>query len=341
MSYRLDSYKQILTEQGDDIFAEKMSNISSRRLDLETMELAMTKQHDSDELVESILGELYASITHIPAKKLFGDINMLVEHMMNRLGDSRFYIYLSVSVHCNIKSNTFLATMAMCKNNEMVKGFGDFICAGKPLYTCEINKDITDYVYLDDATFSGGQLMESIDRLGRLLAENARNCTLHIVIPYIHPSIMGKVMTRGYLFKHIEWYTTNTYPRPVSNALHTILAQNPDAGSSRIYSTLDKLLGIRRPTILSESYERSLFFTDLKVPDYISVYTAFLLDPAIILNGERVSLSKYDRELIKGCMAEAPTYYYASSLGNDCPNPIYKEQEWKNFAACWVPNPSY
>lgn len=337
-SEKLEKYKNILIEQGDEIFEDVLINIPSRELDIETMKFAMEKQDDSDRIAGAILGLLYNSIIHIPAKKLFGDINMLVEHMMRRLDGSRFYIYLSAQLNCNIKSNTFMATMAMCQNNEMVKGLEDFICAQAPLYTFGIKESITDYVYLDDATFSGLQLQQNICLLEKVLGEHARNCTLHIVIPYINPSIIDKVRMKRYPFRHIEWYTTNTYPKPVSDLVNDMFSMHPEAGSSRIYSTLDKILGEKSSYPMTKSYSKSLFYTDLKVPDYVSVYTAFLLDHGIIYNSERTRMKDYGRELIKGCMPRFPSSIYVSSDGNDCPYPLYKEQKWRDFAKSWIPD---
>jgi hypothetical protein len=141
-----------------------------------------------------------------------------------------------------------------------------------------------------------------------------------------------------YPFKHIEWYTTNTYPQPVSGALHTIFSNHPDVESSRIYSTLDKLLGDRNSYPMIQSYNKALFYTDLKVPDYVSVYTAFLQDHAIIFNGERARMKNYGRELIKGCTPRFDPSVYVDSDGNTCPYPIYKEKKWRDFVKSWIPD---
>lgn len=332
---KIQDLKDILLTKGDSIFQKELEKIVTRHPHKENMNFHVREQTKVDEFSGHVMRSLYDSITHIPASKLFEDIRTTCESLSENLVDNGFYIYLTRSnSECRLKSNMFLAIMAMARNDQLTRNLVDFICGDNPLHHDNIDTRVKHFVYLDDVTFSGNQIRENIQKLSTLVHHNdlATSC-LHIVIPYVHPSIMVIVMEDASAFGEVKWYTTSTYPKPVSSVVHDLILKHPQKDTKHVFNIVSKLLVSPR-----HMFELSLFYTDLKIADTVSTFTYFLLDPAYLVENALVPSSEV-KPIVTNCATwERP--FEPISGGNYCPLPVYKQEEWKSTMENILPTDS-
>lgn len=321
---KVDTFKDLLLTKGESIFQEEFGKITTRHPDKESMDFHVKEQTKVDEFTGHVMRSLYECITHIPASKLFEDIRTTCKALCKDLGNDGFYIFLTRSnSECRQKSNMFLAIMAMARNKQLTHGFVDFICGDNPLHHEKIDTHVKQFVYLDDVTFSGNQIRENIQKLSTLVRhDNLATSCLHIVIPYIQPSIMALVMEDTSAFGAVKWYTTSTYPKPVDLVIHDLILQHPQKDTKHVFNIVSKLL--RSP---HQMFHLSLFYTDLKIADTVSIFTEFLLRPSYLVKDVLVPSSEV-KPIVTNCGAsESPGALISG--GNYCPFPVYKKEEWK------------
>lgn len=317
----LSRFKETLELKGEEIYQTELKKLITRELDQDAIRGNVSKQTEKSELAGYILQKLYNSIKHIPGYRLFEDIVRLSGVAMDAIGDRPFYIYLSTSEtdECVEKSNMFLAIIAMSRNKKMLSNFKDFICGqdGDTLFSGNIDESVKDFVYLDDVTFSGQQLTDNIQGIYNLDQSDIR---IHVVIPYVNPSILTNI---NHKLRHVDrahWYTTGTYPVSIEKVFHDIVVENP----SESIRTLSEITGA---LVDSKYFKNSLFYTDLKIADRASIYPYFLLEPLIYAPGGG------DNNLIPvvtNCQNIKKNRYDVVDDGNYCPYPIYKRDEWKS-----------
>lgn len=307
---RLEEFKNTLLSNRETIFNNEFNKITTREPLRDNMQKNVSRQTEIDPLAGSIMQELYDSIVHIPAQKLFEDLKTQCEKLSEELGDNRFYIYLSHrDKNCDIKSNMFLAIMSMALNLRLINNFVDFICGETPLHYDEVDPEVKDIVYIDDVTFSGKQVVTNITAIDDMELEDTR---IHVVIPYTTPMLLSNIFTHEGLFL----YTTDTFPTPVINVIHKLIAKHPRESVSRIREISSYLLrgNMYRSTL-------SLLYTDLKIADFVSIFTGFLLEPRYFNSSEKPLHIVSNCEFME--RANEPV-----GSGNSCPYPIYKQDDW-------------
>lgn len=332
---KIGDFKNVLLTRGESIHDQELAKIATRHPHEENMNFHVKEQTAIDEFAGHVMRSLYDSITHIPASKLFDDIRAACQALSEELGNDGFYIYLTRSnSECRMKSNMFLATMAMARNKRLSSNLVDFICGDNPLHSDKIETYVKHFVYIDDVTFSGNQIRENILKLSTLVkhVDLATSC-LHIVIPYIHPSVMVSVMDETSPFGKVKWYTTSTYPKPIDSVVHDLVLRHPTKDAKYVFNIVSKLLRSRQ-----HMFHLSLFYTDLKIADTVSIFTEFLLKPSYLVNGALVPSSEI-KPIVTNCGAsESPGAMISG--GNYCPFPVYKQEEWSSTMDTILPKDS-
>lgn len=313
----LSTFRESLESKGDEIYQSELSNIITREPDIEAMKQNLSRQNEVDELAGYILQKLYDSVTHVSAEQLFGDILRMSELAMDAIGDEPFYVYISDSDsdQCLKKSNMFLAIMTMTRNKRMLRNFRDFVCLDHPLYTGEIDKNVRHVMYLDDVTFSGSQIIKNIQYMNRTRID-FDVVNLHVVVPYINPSIMLKVRQSSGFVRYLEWYFTSTYPRSIDTVYHDVVSSMPLVTTRVIDEIFRKFIG-------KESFDRFLFYTDLKIADSASIYDRVLLGHR--LYDKAGGKPEQMRSIVTNCDTVTNNWF---GTGNICPYPVYKTKRW-------------
>lgn len=321
---KLAKLREILINGGEDVFQDEIKRISTREPDATNMDFHVDKQKAIHPLAGEVLRDLYDSVVHIPAAKLFEDIRYLCEKLSRKLNGEKFYIYLSEEREgCQIKSNMYIAIMSLARNREMARDFVDFICDSKPLHHEDIDPSVNNFVYIDDVTFSGSQIKENLAALSNMKHQGYfHQRMVHIVIPYINPLIMSSVMGQTNGIWNIYWYTTDTHPKPVSPVIHEFIRKRPGMNSTNIFKIATLLLHASYDML-----DLSLFYTDLKIADNVSIFTEFLLNPQYYTEHHILVNPSENRPVVSNC-AHTENPGEDITDGNYCPYPIYKKPRW-------------
>lgn len=354
----ISSFKDILITKGDEIIKTQKSRIEDRSVNKDAMNRYLSEQNDIDVFTGKVLSSILDSVIHISSDKLFSDIFKMSHSIMGRIStdvNKQFYIVLGgTSDHdspdrCFSKSNMFLSTILLASNPEMTKYFVDFICDSEVMHG-EMDPSVSHFIYVDDASFSGTQIKENIEELSDFINGNSEedyeseveddefddfivddepeiieesdepDAQVHLMVLYINPSTVLKIDKEiRNSFDNVFWYTSGTYQKPVIDSLLSNF--DGDIGKAMLIA--------KRFTRGRDEIGKSLFYTDLKIADEVSIYPQFLLNP-ILLDGNMDK--KFNESLVRGCKLPGNKQDVTGIIeGNYCPIPIYKKKEWAEF----------
>lgn len=280
---------------------------------------------------------------------MFDDVKSLSSRLWEQLRtqeNKRFYIVLTGgSVHkkkrggtpCTHKSNMFLSILALCYNKDLLDHFEDFCCQDTPLHSKVLSENVTNFVYIDDASFSGTQMSSSTMSMGVTL-ESDRKFTpslrssykMHLVVLYM--SQHARNNTPIYDFPgQVYWYNTKTTPVDLEDAL---LDLKFSIGYDKVQSVAEAFT--RGSRGIFGEMDKPLFYTDLKIPDSVSIYPMFLLSPVLV--DSELKTHEFPHPIIKNCElpvdrdeARSTGDFFQIDNGTFCPVSTYKEPDWKGW----------
>lgn len=290
----LVNFKKTIMNQSHHIINKEMNKIIPRNLDKQNTERYILEQYDLDPINGKILDVFIDSIKHIPVQKMFQDIEQLSTKLWDNIKNNTnksFYIVLTgrknitkgVSL-CIHKSNMFLAIIALCYNKNLLENFQDFVCDRSPLHSESLSQDVPNYVFIDDASFTGRQMSSEIMSLGvELLDLNFPHSTfnLHLMVLYSSESSKNKILhtSMSDFPGESHWYSTETHPVNLDDIILS-LKYDHKIDEKIIYSAA-KAFTRDYPGNHGEM-DKPLFYTDIKIADTVSIYSRFLLDPVLV-----------------------------------------------------------
>lgn len=339
---KLNLLKNTIKSDPIVLLATELSKIDPRPLKRENVAQYIAQQKSMDRKKGEILEAIIASVQYVPAEKMFMEIKEQSDRFWNHLkhkNDKRFYILLTGSklknmdmagyIHCTWKSNLFMGILALASNPNLLDNFVDFVCDSAPMHSkhtpnhADLFENVENFLYIDDASFSGTQLAENISKFNRGIRSRNPRVNLHVLILYMTGTAKGKYNTESRQFDSgkIHLFTTDTKPLSLNESLDI-----PDADLKG--STVRKF--IRGEAGYPVKY---LFYTDLKIADRVSIYSRFLLEPVLLgPSGKEYSFSL---PLVEGC--RLPSYSQFSDdirmidNGAFCPRPTYKTPSWRQY----------
>lgn len=333
---QLREFKSTIKNKSQTILEKELKKLVPRSLNQENVSKYLSSQYALDRSNGDVLKTILESVQHIPASKMFEDIEKISSNLWDTLKaqqDKRFYIVLTGTgaAHCSQKSNMFLSILALCSNENLLENFEDFICRNVPLHWDKLSGDVTNYVYLDDASFSGTQMSTQITTLGGKLEREfpEKRFNMHIMILY--PTNFAILKTPYADFPgDVSWYHTDITPIELQETLRSM---DYKIYGEKIWKAAQ---AFTRDDIFDEGDEmsKSLFYTDLKIPDTVSVYPKFLLDPVLV--DSDFNTHKFPHSIVSNCSLPVDsddtyenTDLYKIENGTFCPMPTYKQQDWK------------
>ena len=325
------------------IYIKEKNNIKPRGLNQEVISEYIAKQKELYPLGGVVLEKLIESIVHVSRDKIFDDLLIQSEKLLDKLSqksDKRFYIVLTGHNHeglwdskrggCHFKSNMYMAIVMMNMNPSLVEYFVDFVCSEKPIHG-EYDTSVKNLVYIDDASFSGSQIVNVFNNIGNVLELD--NHHIHIVILYVSPVAMSYIGDR-IKYKDVNLYTTETAPVPVKEMIPGIMSI-PDLGADvdqvkkLIALFLKGSLRIHHVRDIKKIIEKPLFYTDMKMADEHSTWPFIYFLPTLV--DPSLKLIDFEKSLISDC----PYVGFAKSTlvryGGYCPVPTYKTSDWSDF----------
>ena len=357
----ISDFKELIQRNGKHVIQKEKSNIPDRSID----EAAFTKYIEDQSKLNThnakVLRMLKGAVTHISSDALFRDIEKISVSIWEKLKtfrDRRFYIVLSgktgnssndMGDSCFYKSSMFVSTMILSFHPELAGNLVDFICDTKPMYT-RMDKTVPHYFYIDDASFSGTQVIENMEELGEYLEEKEEeegdsddsdrtesdtnthrkleSNHVHLVLLYVSPSTLQRISESISLgMDKVHWYTSSTHQKPVIDYVHEFIVNHPGYVLNSVLHTASMFLR----GLGGSKLEKPLFYTDIKIADEVSTYPLFLMNPILI---DGASTKDYTSALVTGCDAAlTDDDKYKVKDGNFCPKPVYKGIEWTDFIA--------
>lgn len=344
----LEKLKQMILSDSD-VATRAIDTITPRELNAAIVRDYLDKQKAVNADAHRVLEALIASVTHIPKEKMFGDLKRLAQDLLVGINvkniknprsyfyydepepepdekerDHRFYICIAGSTKkdCHFKSNMFMALMMLSLCPDLVPNFVDFLCMGKPVHGGEVDNSVGNYVYVDDASFSGAQASETLGHLKQTLGNSMIFLDfprkLFVLMLYVNPSTKHHVNSRVGV-RGTEWITSDVHPVSVDDEFKK---------QGFVVGEQEKLF---MKQFLGGDSTRPLFYTDLKVADYFSINNGFFFNP-VIIGSDGKSMEPYEYSLITDCAMASSSYEkFLVSKGLFCPKSVYKSQKWKDF----------
>lgn len=325
------------------ISTQEKNNIKPRGLNQEVIYEYITKQKEIYPLGGVVLEKLIESIIHVPRDKIFDDLLIQSEKILANLSkksEKRFYIVLTGHNHeglwdpkkggCHFKSNMYMAIVMMNMNPSLVEYFVDFVCSEKPIHG-EYDPSVKNLVYIDDASFSGSQIVHSFNKIGKVLELD--NHHIHIVILYVSPVAMNYI-SDNIPYENVELYTTETAPVPIKEMIPGIM-NIPDLGEDvehvkkLIALFLKGGLHIHHVRDIEKIIQKPLFYTDMKMADEHSTWPFIYFLPTLV--DPSLKLIDFEKSLIKDCPYAGFMKATLLRYGGYCPVPTYKTKEWSDF----------
>ena len=325
------------------ISTQEKNNIKPRELNQEVISEYITKQKEIYPLGGVVLEKLIESISHVSREKIFDDLLIQSEKILNNLSkksEKRFYIVLTghnredswdpQNGGCHFKSNMYMAIVMMNMNPSLVEYFVDFVCAEKPIHG-EYDPSVKNLVYIDDASFSGSQIVHTFNKIGKVLELD--NHHIHIVVLYVSPVAMNYI-TDKIPYENVELYTTETAPVPIKEMIPSIMSI-PDLGADEehvkklIALFLKGSLSFHHVTDLEKIIQKPLFYTDMKMADEHSTWPFLYFLPTLV--DPSLKLTDFEKSLIKDCPYAGFRKSTLVRYGGYCPLPTYKTEEWSDF----------
>lgn len=337
---------KLMISSDSDVASRAIDSIEPREINAAIVSDYLDRQKAVNADAHRVLEALLGSVTHIPKEKMFGDLKKLADDLLVNINekyienpkasyyfesepvyeerDSRFYICIAGSTNrdCHFKSNMFMALMMLSLCPGLIPNFVDFLCMGKPVHGNEVDRTVGNYVYVDDASFSGAQASDTMGDLKRILGRDTIFLDfphkLYVLMLYVNPStkylVNHRVDVRG-----TEWLTSDVYPVSVDNELKR---------QGFVVGDKEKLMV---ETFLKGNSKKPLFYTDLKVADYFSINNGFFFNP-VIIGSDGTSVEPFEHSLITDCaMASSREDKHQVAKGLFCPKGVYKSQKWKDF----------
>jgi len=353
---QLNEFKNTIKRSSGEILEKELGKIRSRALNKESVARYLKKQYEVDKTNGDILKAILDSVQHVSAAKLFEDIKTLSFELWDKLKSQenrRFYIVLTGgSVHkkngttCTQKSNLFLAILAFCYNGNLLDNFEDFLCRETPLHDDVLSEVVTNFVYLDDASFSGDQMSTSLTCIGGILSRRfpGKKFKMHLVVLYM--SRKAFLNTPIYDFPgEVEWYNTETEPEELEEALLKARYQEHQEPQIDWDVVRGAAKAFTREYLYDGEMDKPLFYTDLKIPDKVSIYPNLLLDPVLV--DSDFNTIRFDEPIVKNCelpvegkqeeQERSTCDFFKIDQGTFCPVPTYKEPDWKDQVADMFP----
>lgn len=338
---------------------EKWTNrVHSRPLNLSELLAYVAEQHDlaGAEMMKLMIA-VFSFIDYRSMHTFGKDFRDVARRISEKLAGRKFYLIMdcgsedaftwerSEPVPKEEKSNYFMFVLLMCIRPALIDQLEDFVCLrGEtivPVHTKQVDKDVTVLVYMDDVAFTGVQASynTAIDH--------------HDHLELIYGSVYASEDALSYLedsfdadYESHSMITSDFRPRNVSRAIVTekYLSSTTTPMNDDLRDAALRSLGM-----LSDE-SKYLFYTDLKIPDDLSMFTKILPQTRLIdsggkFEGEYEDFNRY-RPSAGSNLEEGGWYNFDSEIGRwydlidtsekqedplTMGSEVYKTKSWEAF----------
>lgn len=323
---------------------------------------------DNDEFVK-LYSILIGMIQYVPLATIMKTMlrkARALKKVLDKKEDKRFYMV----VQCNdvvtngpdmsfmlaLKSNTYMSVMFLCMYPQLVDHFVDFICMGPKTEPFalhgQFSTDVKTHVLVDDVSLTGRQASKILTCPPSII-ENFRALDISLVSAVLFESREAKGAINGHgvtgIYKAVNHLNSGADISPEEVSLPRIRVEmkrqfSLKHGYRHYVNTLDgdfydddsieDLWDARMEVYLSFlgiEEEKYLFYTDIKIPDDVSVSPAFLMNAPIIVKNSNNKLEKLKRRnepFISNVDATAGVLDDGYVKAGTYMEPVYKSDRW-------------
>ena len=306
---------------------EKWTNrVQSRPPNLSELLAYVADQHDlaGTEMMKLMIAVF--SFLDYKSMHTFGkDFRDVARRIAEKLGGRKFYLIMdcgsedeftwqqSADVPKENKSNYFMFVLLMCIRPDLLDQLVDFVCMRGdtiiPVHT-KLDEDVKVFVYMDDVAFTGTQASYNT------AIDDPRYLQIIYASVYASEEAIDRLAHNLDIdYKSHSIITSDFRPRVVSKAVVTekyLSSTTTPMGDDLINAALRSL------GMLSHE-EKYLFYTDLKIPDNLSMYKQILpqtrlIEPSGKFEGEYRDFNRY-RPSVGPNLVGGGWYNFDSEIG--------------------------
>jgi len=329
------------------IILDKWTNrVPNRPPNLSELLTYLVDQHNlaGTEMMKLMIA-VFSFIDHRSMHAFGKDFRDVAQRIVDELGGRKFYLIMDCGSQNAFglggeqtelreeKSNYFMFIMLMCIRPNLLDQLVDFVCRSDtqmiPVHHENVDKSVTVFVYMDDVSFTGIQAVHNTAWIEK-----------HPNVHLIYGSVYASDEALSYIekqtledFSSVELITSDSKLRPVTDKLVTekylSITSTPMADELRkkAFLSLEMLPG----------EEKYLFFTDLKIPDELSMFrgvlpTTRLVDVNGKLEGEYMVSGMYSRyRRGRKYDSEIGRWYNIIDEKEQQSPEVYKTESWMDF----------
>ncbi len=325
---------------------------------------------DNDEFVK-LYSLLIGMIQYVPLDTIMKTMlrkARALKKALDKKEDKRFYMV----VQCNdvvtngpdmsfmlaLKSNTYMSVMFLCMYPQLVDHFVDFICMGpntEPFALHgQFSTDIKTHVLVDDVSLTGRQASNILTCPPSIIG-NFRTLGISLVSAVLFESREAKGLINWHgvtgIYTWVNHLKSGADITPEEVSLDRIKVEMKKQfklkyGGMHYVNTLDgdfydddsieELWDTRMELyleFLGIEEDKYLFYTDIKIPDDVSVSPTFLMNPPIVVKNNNNKLEKLKRRnepLISNVDATSGLVDDGYVKAGTYMEPVYKSDKWNN-----------
>lgn len=338
----LNNIKDSIRNKSAEILQTWVNRVPSRRLDIREMMayLMETCELSGGEMMK-LMASVFSFIEYRSMHQFMKDFRDIARRIEERLRGRKFYLIMDCGSHegggvNEDKSNYYLFVLLMCVRPTLVDDLVDFVCVsdGKMNFVhTDMDETVDVCVFMDDAAFTGSQAYHNTRLRDRSKYD--------IIYGSVYASERA---LRGLEEQFFESYashaivTSSFSPEPVNteDITERYLSNTSSPLTTSVIKQALNSIGIRPKETLSHDSDKFLFYTDLKFPDGVSVFTYVMQDLRLIqedgfiqgnIQGGAGMYADMDSQTIDSELG-GRTYKIVSGDERD---PVYKTDSWSTF----------
>lgn len=319
----LNNIKDYLHQNADQVLHKWVSKIEGHPPNTQKMmEFLLDVMDNSQEGPE--VAKLYSivlkKIDYIPISQFMMDFADVAQRIKNKLNGKKFYLVVGCSRQARTavevsknKSNYFMSILFLCMHKELIDNFIDFACVSMQIYPIHgglwgdfMPDTNSPLVYIDDASLTGKQADDN----------------LYMHSPGTRPVIFAPVYASA---RAINIKIENILPITSNHVLRSFKAMDI---VQEYYERRGKLEENEVRQLLGKlglgKEEKYLFYTDIKVPDSLSIFPKALF--CLKTRGATYSVVTGKTPTEEECDDIAGIVEDGRVLDT-----VYKQDEWRNF----------
>ena len=293
---------------------------------------------------------------------------------LKKKSDKRFYLVVQCNPHTRLnptsfflgqKSNLFMSIMFLCVYPKLREHFVDFVCMNKNTIPFALHgkfdEEIRTHVFVDDTSLTGKQAVENLSCPSNISSYLKKlDINLYFLVLFISEHAENKIldfngenMYNMYTEIRLLKSSSDIVPRKIRlQDLQNVMSKFEPRHRSEYYDAFferdidddedddsdEEMKWDERITkylnLLGLGDGKFLFYSDLKIPDHVSIDPLFLINPPLIKkssSGKLIKLIRRNPPFVSNIRQPSTTEHDGRVLNGGFASIVYKTDEWKEW----------